>query len=538
MRRCPTRPFAVTSVLVAGLLLAGAVRTPALAEAPPVTPEGAQALSAALKDGIKRWFPDSKDGPRFDWKGELVATPAGDRYEVALPALSAVDPDGSRIDVGTVRLTVKPQEGGTHAVTVTLPDTIPVLDGGKPSATITLGKQRVAGVWAPAYETFLSMDAELADLSVVGAKKDGALTIGAVTLKGDLKPDGTTTYSGPGAVSISNLAFRDEKNRDILKLGTLALDGTYSRVDLGRLASLQQISQQTAGGGAQPPAADLLAALQGLMGGMSFRVRLADLSGLNPEDGTRGALAQLAIRGGVEDLDRPLGSASLGFEAEGLTLTPAVAPASFMPQRLNLQLSAAKLPANAFWKAFADLAAAAEPAPGKELSKGAGKKGPKADDAAAEAAFGRLFTALSDAGTEARIDTLAVDTPATAGSVTGSARVAAGTALGAVGGATVLLRGLDGAAKALQPKPGQKADKETQDTLGFIAMLQAMGQASKDESGKDVRTYKIDLTETGQILLNGADMGPLLGAGGTEVDGADEDEDEEEEPAPKKGARK
>lgn len=535
MRRCPTRPFAVTSVLVAGLLLAGAVRTPALADAPPITPEGAQALSAALKDGIKRWFPNSKDGPRFEWKGDLVATPAGDHYDVALPALSAIDPDGSRIDVGSVRMTVKPLEGGTHAVTATLPDSIPILDGGKPSATITLGKQRLSGVWAPAYETFLSMDAELANLSVVGAKNDGALTIGAVTANGDLKPDGATTYSGPGALAISNLVFRDEKNRDILKLGTLALEGTYSRVDLGRVASLQRMSQQTAGGGAQPPAADLLSAMQGLMGGMSFRVRLADLSGLNPEDGTKGALTQLAIRGGVEDLDRPLGSASLGFDAEGLTLTPAVAPESFMPKRVNLQLSAAKLPANAFWKAFADLAAAGEPTPpAKGSGKGPAKKGPETNgaDAAAEAAFGRLFTALSEAGTEARIDTLAVDTPATSGSVTGSARVAANSAMGAVGGATILLRGLDGAAKALQPKPGQKADKETQDTLGFIAMLQAMGQVSKDETGKDVRTYKIDLTETGQVLLNGADMGPLLGGAGMEV------EEEEEEPAPKKGARK
>ncbi len=143
----------------------------------------------------------------------------------------------------------------------------------------------------------------------------------------------------------------------------------------------------------------------------------------------------------------------------------------------------------------------------------------------------RLVGAMAEVGSELRIDTLAVNTPATSGTVTGSMRMAANSAYGAVGGATVLLRGLDAAAKALQPKPGQKADKELQSTLGVIAMLQAMGQASKDEAGNDVRSYKIDLTETGQMLLNGADMAPLLGGAGAEPEA-------EPEPAPKKGSKK
>jgi hypothetical protein len=44
-------------------------------------------------------------------------------------------------------------------------------------------------------------------------------------------------------------------------------------------------------------------------------------------------------------------------------------------------------------------------------------------------------------------------------------------------------------------------------------MVQALGQAGKDETGADTRTYKIDVTEAGQILLNGADMTALLGGG-------------------------
>jgi len=48
----------------------------------------------------------------------------------------------------------------------------------------------------------------------------------------------------------------------------------------------------------------------------------------------------------------------------------------------------------------------------------------------------------------------------------------------------------------------------------MIGMLQAMGQISKDESGAEIRSYKIEMTDSGQLLLNGADMAPLLSGGG------------------------
>lgn len=41
-----------------------------------------------------------------------------------------------------------------------------------------------------------------------------------------------------------------------------------------------------------------------------------------------------------------------------------------------------------------------------------------------------------------------------------------------------------------------------------------MGQAGKDDTGADVRSYKFEVTEAGQLLLNGADMTPLLAGGG------------------------
>ncbi|MBK3778369.1 hypothetical protein [Azospirillum aestuarii] len=528
MRRIPARPLA------AALMLATLALPPATAraEAPPVTEDGARALAAALKDGLARWFPKSGDDEtELRWSGEPVATPAGDHYKVALPALTAVSDDGTTADIGTIHLTVKPQDGNTHAVTATLPDRVAILDNGKPSATVKLGRQRISALWSGAYETALSMDAELGDLSVTsdrkgkkGKKDESALTVGAITVAGELKPDGTAAagtplWSGPGALSISNLRFLDETKKEVLNLGGLTMEGTYTRVDLARADAMQRLTQAHALAGTQPPAAELIPLMQNLMAGASGRVRLSGLTALNPEDGTRLALGQLVLRGSTEDLDKPMASTTFGIESSGLTLEPEMVPKAFMPDKLDIQLSTAKLPTASLWRAFADLATLAESqaALGEEDEEDGEEEATLPDDGTDEAemsAIGnRLMGAMAEVGTELRIDRFVVNTPATSGTMTGAMRMAANSAFGAVGSSTVLLRGLDAATKAMQPKPGRKADESTQNALGVIAMLQAFGQASKDDAGNDVRSYKIDVTETGQFLLNGADMSALMGMG-------------------------
>ncbi len=518
MRRFPARSLAIALTLATSAVAA----LPARADAPPVTDDGAKALAAAIKDGLARWFPKPKEGgTELRWKGEPKATPAGDHYDVALPPLTVVSDDGSTAEVGSVALTVKPQEGGTHAVTAVLPDTVPLLDGGKPSATIRIGQQRFSGVWSGTYESFLSVDANYGDLSVTSDKKsggkkgdakNGSLTVGSVTMAGELKPDGATTWSGPGALSISNVRVLDDQKKEVMTLAGLTAEGTYTRVDLARSSAMQRLIQAHAAAGTEPPPAELMSLVQGMMGGGSFRFGLSGLSGHNPDDGSRFALAQFTSHGATEDFDKPTANATMGFEMAGLEVTPAVAPQGFLPDRVELQLSLAKLPTASLWQALADYAALAQ-AKGSNEDEDDDEEDAAAADPQAEAIGNRLVGAMAAVGSELRIDKLLVNAPAASGDMTGGLRMAANTAYGAVGGATILLRGLDAAAKALQPKPGQKADKDAKDTLGVIAMLQAFGQAGKDASGNEVRSYKIDLTETGQILLNGADMSALMGGG-------------------------
>ncbi|RJF83186.1 hypothetical protein D3877_00325 [Azospirillum cavernae] len=530
MRRPSVRSVA-PGLLAGGLFaLVAAAWSPARADVPVVDDAGARALATTLKSGLTRWMPpasDDSEGFGFEWDGEPTVKASGDHYDIALPRLAAEGADGVRIEVGTVLLSVTPRDGGLFGVSVTLPGKIAVQsldDEGedyKDSASIALGRQTFTGTWSAPLETLLTMDGAFNDIAITSPDGKGAVTIGAVTLKQDLKADGPTTWSGPSAITISNVAALDEKKREAFKIAGLSVENAYSRADFTKISALQAMAQRVTATGKPPSVADVLPTLRGVIGGFTTRMSLTGLSGSDSADGSKVDLGQLTVTGGVTDLDQDFSTISLGMAARDFAITPSVAPTAFTPKTVEFGLSVAKLPNAALWQGLSDLALATEAEEKAKAAKSA-KKDSKAKAAPApatplatpDAIIAKTMAALVEAGAELRLDALKVEAPATTATATGAMRVAAQSAFGVTGATTILLKGLDAAAKAMQPAPGAKPDKDAQDALGMIGMLQAMGQISKDESGAEIRSYKIEMTDSGQLLLNGADMAPLLGGGG------------------------
>ena len=218
---------------------------------------------------------------------------------------------------------------------------------------------------------------------------------------------------------------------------------------------------------------------------------------------------------GITGMDGANATVSFGMQGDGFKIEPMPGPQQFMPQRFDVQISLAKLPNAAIGQAMLAMAALEEQQKAKPAPKKGGKaeSGTDARDALMAVSSTMLMEAANQAGTELRLDKLTLDTPAASGSMTGAVQMLSKAAMGAVGGAELVLRGLDSAIEAMKPKPGAKPDPSTQETLGMLAMLQAMGQQGKDAGGKDTRTYKLELTEDGQMLLNGADMSAMMGLG-------------------------
>ncbi|MGQ9364824.1 hypothetical protein [Azospirillum sp. ST 5-10] len=513
MPRPSRRPFPALAAALA-LTLAGGGASGALAQtaaapgdaaaaAPAVTDQGAAAMTAALAAGMERLLADQEGVQSYDWDGEPAVTPAGDHYEVTLPPITAAFADGGRADLGAVRLQVRPLGDGRYGFAATLPSSIALAaDDGAPTGSITIGRQTVTGVWLAAHDTTVSFDAALADVTMVAPDSGERHTIGSVTMMEDLQPDGPATWSGPIALALSDVSVTPgEAGAPASRFDGLTAEVTVSRLDLEKANRFGDLAKAAAAGDASP--AGLVGSLRTVLDGATFRLRFTGLAGIEPATGQTVRLDQLAVSGGVEGVDAERGSAKLGFEARGLHLEPAAAPPAFMPDRFDVDLTLADVPSRALWQA---LAGAAEDAGAPGGRKAGGRKDAMDD------LGDRLVAVLAQAGTALRIERLQLNTPALGARTTGTARVAADSAFGAVADLTVELRGLDAAAEALRPAPGRQPDEETQETLGMIAMLQAMGQQAKDEAGTDVRTYRIEATEAGALLLNGADMSALFAA--------------------------
>ncbi|MBY6262908.1 hypothetical protein EI613_13465 [Azospirillum sp. 412522] len=512
------------ALIAGGMLALVAGWSPAQA-APAVDDAGAKALAASLKKDLPRWFPpptEDGEGIGFEWQGEPTVKPAGDHYDVALPRLSAEDAEGTLFDIGTILLSVTPKDDSQYGVSITLPSAMKVqnLDDNDEyvdAATISIGKQSLTSTWSGALETLLAVDGAFNDVAVTAAGGKGKISIASMTMVQDLKPEtganGATLWSGPAAFAFGGLSVQDDKNKELMKIGSVTTEAAYTRIDLTKVSALQKLSEQTAARGVPPTPAELLPKMQGMFGGVTGAMRMSNLSFVNPEDGTTVALGQFAFHSGLTDLDQAFSTVSMGMEARDFSMTPSPAPVAFTPRAFEMKLSVAKLPNAALWKAFTELAKTAEAEEAPPPKKGAKAKAAAPAAPSSDVVMQQAMAAMGEAGTELRIDALNLDTPATAGTATGALKVATQAAFGVTGGANVLLRGIDAAVKAMQPAPGAKPDKETQDLLAGLAMVQALGQAGKDDTGADTRTYKIDVTETGQLLLNGADMTALLGGG-------------------------
>ena len=110
------------AVVVFGLA-AGGLR----AETPTVSSEAASALTDSLDIGLRQWLPSTGAKAGWHWAGRPLVTPAGDHFDVDLPALTITDDDGSGIQAGVIKLTLAPAADGSWQVGITVPGQIPMI---------------------------------------------------------------------------------------------------------------------------------------------------------------------------------------------------------------------------------------------------------------------------------------------------------------------------------------------------------------------------------------------------------------------------
>src|SRR5262249_29386100 len=118
-----------------------------------------------------------------------------------------------------------------------------------------------------------------------------------------------------------------------------------------------------------------------------------------------------------------------------------------------------------------------------------------------------LLQALQQAETTLHIQPIDLESPAVGATLNGTVTADARSPFQAHANGELVVRGLE----ALQRELGGQGGRAGPDSpAGVVAVLVALGQQGSGPNGQPVRTYRIELTPTGQLMLNGADMSALL----------------------------
>ncbi len=483
------------TAVAAGAADASAADTPPAAADAVSEPSGADALAAALSDGLVRWFPPTGPGVRYQWDGTLAVAEAGEGYTATLPALTAIEPDGSRTEIGVLTLGLVPTGTGNTEVALIVPGTVAMVAAdGSPVADVTVDERSVTGLWVGAIETLVRLDAEFGGVSVVSHLDASAVRLDRLTITTALEEGPSGRWSGPTRVALDGLAMTDAAGKPALSVGIAAIDAVVQGLDLARTAVLEETVK------ALPSDSVIgtrrwLATVQGLVDGAEGTLTIADLSTVTPEDGSVTSIARAELGLGLRALNDGRGTLELRYLNDGFTVTPPPATQTFTPEHASLRLSAVGLPNADLWRAIETWTTSAVTA------------GP-----AAGLMFGRqIAAALSAAGSRLVFESVRFASPDLTAEMAGAAKFDMAAPLGATAKFDLTVQGIDAAIAALEPKPGQPLDDSTQTTLALIGMLEALGIPGTDAEGRATRSFQIEADRKGRLTLNGADLSLLLG---------------------------
>lgn len=482
----------------------GAASAPT-APAAPVDAAGAAALAKALMQTLTALSGQAASGQAASgqaaadnklpaiFSGPPVVMPMGDHYVAALPSVSARGDDGSRVDIGSVWLTLRPFSDGTFSVSIKLPGSLTFMKEGDPAAVATLGEQKIEGTWSPKLATFLTFDASIADFQVTSVYDDYWFGIEAISLKQDLKPerDAKLGWSGPSALSLTEMRL-DKGDETLFSVAEMTAESVYSRVRLESIAQIVAMAEAAAASGVEPDPHAIFRLLSQIVGGATSRVQVSNISVIDPDSKQAVAFDKAVLTMGVADLDKEMASLDFGVEVVGLSLDPAPADESVLPKDADMRMSLHNVPIAALLKL------------GEATATGAAAGDPTV----------AALQAFDKAKTTVKLDSLGAKTSLLQGHASGEAVAAQASALGAVAKAKATLSGVDALIASLQPKKkNAKPDPANAELLGALTMLKAMGRPEKDKNGKTALTYTFEMTPQGVFLLNDTDLAPLLEGG-------------------------
>jgi hypothetical protein len=480
--------------LLAGTAAAVLTASPLLAQTQ-ISEEGAEEIRRALAGALDDIRADTD--LQIDLAGDIAVAPGEEAYEATIPE-ATIRIDGGTVTAEPIAMQLMPLENGWYDAGWTLPERLTIEEGGA-VGFVDIGSQSNQGVFAPEFETFMSIDVVLEALEVIPPQgEDGSMSLARLALQGESQDLGGGRYSGNYTLSADDFDFVGQPGREELAWGGLRFDWAVTDLDYPAYMEFQNAVEALMAEAEDAPgqapqamfqqAAGLLEGTPPLLDGMRARYRIEDLvfaDGTQNVDVESGSLAVY-----LEGLRGDASTFGVEMSSGAVDIVPAPPEAEFFPNQTRVRLALSDLPNDQLLQVVSQFLA------------GAGEMGP---DAAAMMAFVQLQQAVMAGGSTLQIQEVTVVNDTASLDLAGEVVPDEAAAFGVTATAQMTITGLTDLIAQLQQTLGPDA----QEAVGALTILQTMGTPAEDGDG---RTYDFEVLQTGQVLLNGADIAPLINA--------------------------
>ncbi len=442
--------------------------------------------------------------------GAVSVSPQDDgAYLVAIEGVKfQPGPDGY-LDVGTISYLAKPKDEKFYEVSgLTIPQAMAFkgLDG-KDRGGLSITTKSFSGLYSKELASFQELAGEFADIAATD-DKGGDVRLANAKFTGGLTDKGGGVADSVGSLVLSGLTAKDTGG-GIFSVAETQVDGKYDSMKIAEyqaaMMKYQELAMKQAalseqGASGQPASlsaeeqkslTDAIATMAASVKGGDFKVAFKGLkySESGAEPFSLGGLTMAALMDGI---NQEKGSFNFDLGIQDLVvsspdLTSPVSRAS-LPRSGNLGLRITEIPSKDVVKVLADnlpAVASAEPAMA---------------EANATAMLVALQAVLQTSGAKIEIAPSQLVSELVELKADGMFNVAQQSMFGMIGALNVAIRGVDDLVALAQQTPG---DFESQQVMGGAEMLQQYSAREQGADGKPVDTFKIEINEAGQVLVNG-----------------------------------
>lgn len=451
---------------------------------------------------------------------KVTVTPSedGKSFAVAITGLRYGTETAAEATFGEVDYRLTPQGDDQYQVSdLKTPNQVSVKDkDGKPEAVVKFETTAFSATWSKPLQNFLKFDWQVKDIAAGAADAPDAFKIATASITGDGKENGKGLLDQASKITLSGLVGTDPADGTTVKLDTLVGNVTVDKLDfpgyrqmMTKINALSTKYAAPAEGGSAPakPAlseedkkalADLVRGFPKLLSAYAYDF---SAEGLTVTDAAGAVLVHLTQAGlglGLKGIETDHAELRLGLKHDGLTVNgpefeDPLAKAA-LPKSGNLDLVATDLPIPALTESIA----AAMP----QLTSA----DPQVAQGGQFMLMGAFMSALSQSTVKLRIDPSALETERARLTADGELKLALQTPQKAVGVVNFALFGLD---DLIALAGGLQGNPEAMQAMGMLQMLQGLAQRETGSDGKPVDKFKLDLTETGAVLVNGQSLDSL-----------------------------